>query len=77
MLRIALSAVALIGALATAQAAFADPPAATAPHHGQAAAASTEQPAPPEAASSSSLGGPVPAQAGLGKDNIPVGFGWG
>jgi hypothetical protein len=77
MLRIALSAVALIGALATAQVAFADPPAATAPHHGLAATAATQQSGPPEPASSSSSSAPTPANAGLGKDSIPVGFGWG
>jgi hypothetical protein len=78
MLRLVLSVVALAGVLAMAQTALADPLVATAYDRVQAAAPATEQPAPPApAARPSSSDASAPASAGLGKDLVPVGFGWG
>jgi hypothetical protein len=77
MFRIALSAVALAGVLATAQPIFADPLAATASDHTQAAASATKQLAPPVPAAAAASDALAPANTGRGKDIIFVGFGWG
>jgi hypothetical protein len=76
MLRLALSAFALAGVLATAQPAFADPLAAS--DRAQATAPATEQPAllPGGQTWSPSTDVTVPTSAGASKD-VPVGFGWG
>jgi hypothetical protein len=73
MLRFTLSAVALVGVLATAHPIFADPLAATAPDHAQAAAA-TEPTLLAPAWSSSDVTVPTP---GSGRSVAPAGFGWG
>jgi hypothetical protein len=65
MPRLVLSAMILLGAVAAAQPAFADPLAMTNPDYAQAAAAVTEQSAQPAAWSPSS------------DATAPVGFGWG
>jgi hypothetical protein len=77
MVRLILSAVALAGFFATARPGLADPVAPVAPEQTQATTAATEQPAPPASARSSSLDATATVSAGLGKDVIPVGFGWG
>jgi hypothetical protein len=78
MLRFVLSVVALAGVLVTAQPTFADPlAAATSDDHVQAAAPESEQPTRPAVARASSPDATAPANAGLGKGVIPVGFGWG
>jgi hypothetical protein len=77
MLRFALPAMALAGILVTALPAFADPLGASVSDHAQAAAPATEQPTPPALAQSASSDATVPASVGLGKNIIPVGFGWG
>lgn len=74
MLNLVLSVVALAGALATMQPAFADALPATAPDHAQAAASVVERPA---STTSASPDATAPADTGLGKGIIPVGFGWG
>ena len=77
MLRFFLSAVALAGILAMQHPAMADPVAATTSIHTEAAAGGQGQPAPgaqPEASASDAR---TPGNAGLGKDAVTVGFGWG
>jgi hypothetical protein len=74
MLRFALAAVALSGALVTALPAFADPLAATASDHVQTVAA-PERPISPAPALSSSSNAATPANAGVSV--APPGFGWG
>jgi hypothetical protein len=76
MLCFARSTVVLAGVLATAQPDLADPLAAAAYDRAQAAA--TERAAPPTPTGwPSSSDASAPASAGLGKDIVPVGFGWG
>jgi hypothetical protein len=77
MLRFALSAVALAGVLATAYPAFADPLAAAPCDHAEVAAPGPEQTAAPPPARPSPTDAKAPANTGLGKDIVPVGFGWG
>jgi hypothetical protein len=77
MLRFALSAIALAGVLATAHPAFADPLAATPCDHAEVAAAGAERTAAPQPARPSSTDAKAPANTGIGKDVVPVGFGWG
>jgi hypothetical protein len=77
MLRSIVSALALAGILATAQPAFADALAAAASERTQAAAPVNEQQARPVPVKASSPDATGPTNTGLGKDVIPVGFGWG
>jgi hypothetical protein len=77
MLRSMVSALALAGILATAQLAFADALATATSEHTQADAPATEQQARPVPAKASSPDATRPTNTGLGKDVIPVGFGWG
>jgi hypothetical protein len=76
MIRSVLSVFALAAVVATARPVFADPLAATVSDHTQVAAAA-EQSALPAPAWSSSSDEAAPTNTGLGKDAIPVGFGWG
>jgi hypothetical protein len=69
---------AIAAVLTTAHLAFADPPPTSAPDHVHAATSGTEQPAPQAPAWSPSSDAPAPAaNAGLGENSFPVGFGWG
>jgi hypothetical protein len=77
MLRLVLTAVALAGVLAAVHPALADPVAATAADQIQVVASAPEQPAPPVPARTSSPDAPAPANAGLSKNIVFVGFGWG
>jgi hypothetical protein len=77
MLHSVLSAIALAGVLAAAHPALADPAVATAAGQTQPAAPSPEQPAPPAPARTPSPDAPAPAGAGLGRNIIFAGFGWG
>jgi hypothetical protein len=75
MFRLAIAATALIGMLAATHSAFADPAASC--DHARSAAPASEQLAPPQPAKASSPDATAPASAGIGKDIVPVGFGWG
>jgi hypothetical protein len=77
MFRFVLSAVALAGFLSMEHPASADPQAATAAESAPVSSSATEQHAPPSFARATSPDAPTPANAGRGKDIVPVGFGWG
>jgi hypothetical protein len=77
MFRSLLSAVALIGVLAAAHPSFADPACSAACDHARAAAPAMEQTASPPPATAATSDASAPVSAGLGKDIVAVGFGWG